>query len=339
MVKAAVIGLGKMGISHFAIVNPHPDVELVGVCDVSSFVLAGLRKYARTPCFDDYRKMIDQTRPDCVVVATPTASHADILRFAMERGIHVFMEKPFCLRLEDGREMVKTAAERGLVNQVGYHLRFVAAFQEAKRLLDAGAIGDVYHFTAETYGPVVLRPKGSTWRTKKSEGGGCLYDYASHAINLVNYLIGMPQKVGGTVLKQVFSAGVEDAVYASMWFAGGRTGQLSVNWSDETYRKMTNQMTIMGTAGKIVVDRQECRVFLRNKEGFEDLTEGWNIKYTTDLTRPVWFYLRGEEYSAQIDYFIDHVRRGATDNINSFASALETDTVIDLLRKDADALN
>ncbi len=339
MIKAAIIGLGKMGLSHVAIVNSHPEVELVGVCDLSAFVLSGLKKYSNLPCFNDHKKMVEQTKPDCVVVATPTSSHAGILRYLMERDIHVFMEKPFCLNLEDGKAMVELAKERKLVNQVGYHLRFVAAFNEAKRLIDAGAIGDVYHFTAETYGPVVLRPKGGTWRQKKSEGGGCLYDYASHAINLLNYLVGMPTKVGGTILKNIFSAGVEDAVYASMVMPNGCTGQLSVNWSDETYRKMTNQMTIMGSGGKIVVDRQECRIFLREKKGFENMSQGWNIKYTTELTKPVWFYLRGEEYSGQIDYFVNHVKNGDTENINSFANALNTDTVIDMLRNDAESLN
>ena len=337
MIRAAVIGLGRMGISHAAIANTHPDVDLVGMCDVSTFILSALRQYSTTPCFDDYRKMIEETRPDCVFIATPTSTHDDILRYVMERDLHVFMEKPFCFRLEEGRNMVEMAKQKNLVNQVGYHLRFIAAFNEAKRLLDEGAIGDVYYFMAETYGPLVLR-KSSSWRGKKAEAGGCLNDYASHAVNLVNYFIGMPDAVGGTVLKSIYSREVEDAVYATLMFNNGCTGQLAVNWSDETHRKMTNQMTLMGSAGKIVVDRQECRIYLRSKDGFEDLSPGWNVKYTTELTKPTWFYLRGEEYSAQIDCFVDHVMTGKTDNINSFATALETDIVINMLRDDAKML-
>ncbi len=337
MVKAAVIGLGRMGISHMSIANTHPDVDLVGICDTSSFVLSVLRKYSSTPCFDNYRKMLGQTQPDCVFIATPTASHADVLRQAMERDIHVFVEKPFCLRLEDGRQLVDMADRRRLANQVGYHLRFIAAFNEARRLLDEGAIGEVYHFTAETYGPLVLNTS-STWRAKRSEGGGCLNDYASHAINLVNYLFGMPEAVAGTVLKRIYSKEVEDAVYATLVFRHGLTGQLAVNWSDETYRKMSNQVTVLGSTGKIVVDRQECRIYLRHKDGFEDLSPGWNVKYTTELTKPVWSYLRGEEYSAQIDYFIDCVKTGKMENINSLSSALATDLVIDMLKNDAKEL-
>lgn len=337
MIKAGLIGLGKMGISHFAIINSHPDVELLGVCDVSSLVVSALRKYSKTPCFGNYKKMIEQTNPDCVIIATPTSFHADIIRYAMERGIHVFVEKPFCLKLEDGHEMVKLAKDHKLVNQVGFHNRFIAAFQEAKRLIHAGAIGNVYHFTGEAYGPVVLKPKGSTWRTKSSEGGGCLYDYASHVIDLVNYFFDKPDRVSGTVLKKIYSRDVEDAVYATLLYNNGITGQLSVNWSDETYRKMTTCITAMGDAGKIVVDRQECRVYLRDKDGFENLKPGWNVRYTTDLTECVDFYLRGEEYSAQLDYFVECIKEGKSENINSFESALRTDTVISLLREDEQA--
>lgn len=336
MIRAGIIGLGKMGISHYAIVNAHPDVNVVAVCDVSKFILGGLKKYADIQCFSHYRKMIDRCKPDCVIIATPTSSHAEILRCALERDMHVFVEKPFCLRLEDGWEMVKLAKQHKVVNQVGYHNRFVAVFNETKRLLEQGAIGKVYHFTAETYGPVVLKSKGLTWRAKRSEGGGCLYDYASHAIDLINYLVGRPDKVSGTIFRKIYSRDVEDAVYATLLYENGQSGQLAVNWSDETYRKITVQITIFGIGGKIIADRQECRVYLRDKAGFDDLTAGWNVKNITELTKPLGFYLRGEEYSAQLDYFIECVKQGRTDNINSFSSALQTDTVINLLLKDSE---
>ncbi len=337
MIKVVVIGLGRMGISHAAIANTHPDVNLVGLCDASSLILNTLRQYAPTPCFADYRRMLDETRPDCAIIATPTSSHVGILREAMERSLHVFVEKPFGIDLAEGHQLFDIGARQQRVNQVGYHLRFVGAFIEAKRLLDHGAIGEVYHFTAETYGPLVLS-ESSGWRGKKNEAGGCLYDYASHAINLVNYFIGVPDAVGGTVLKSIYSKEVEDAVYATLAFHNGCTGHLAVNWSDETHRKMTNQVTLNGTLGKIVVDRQECRIYLSRKAKFEDLSPGWNIKYTTELTKPVWFYLRGEEYSAQIGYFIDRVKTGNTDNVSSFASALETAITVDMLRNDAKKL-
>ena len=335
MIRAGIIGLGKMGISHFAIINSHPDVNLVAACDNSAFIPNAIEKYTGIKTFRDYRKMFQQCEIDCVIIATPTSLHAEISRYAIEHNIHLFVEKPFCLKLEDGRELVELADRHGLVNQVGYHNRFIGVFQETKRFLDRGIIGEVYHIHGEAYGQVVVKEKSATWRSSKSEGGGCLYDYAAHVIDLMNYFVGPPDKVAGTVLKKIYSKDVDDAVYSSLLYKNGKSAQMSVNWSDETYRKMSTQVEILGKRGKIIADRQECKVFLNDYNRAENMVSGWNMFYTTGLTKPVWYYLRGEEYSAQIDYFIQCIKAGRKDNINSFASALQTDVVIDLLQKDS----
>ena len=111
------------------------------------------------------------------------------------------------------------------------------------------------------------------------------------------------------------------------------SGLLETNWSDETYRKMTTSVTLHGTGGKIVVDRQELKVYLRQEAGFEDYVQGWNTRYITSLQKPVGFYLRGEEYSAQLEAFTEAIRTGNMAHENSFASAYETDRVVDLILK------
>jgi len=336
MIKVGIVGLGKMGISHCSIVNACSGASLVAVCDTSKIMLGVIDKYAGIPVYKDYRKMIDEAKPDALFVAVPTSMHVEIARYAMERKVHLFVEKPFCLSVSEGEELAGLAAKYRLVNQVGYHNRFIGVFQEVKRLLDRGVIGEVYHILGEAYGPVVLKERGGTWRSRKTEGGGCLYDYAAHVINLANYLVGPPSRVAGTVLKKIYSADVDDAVYATLFYENGLSGQLSVNWSDETYRKMSTSVEIVGKKGKIIADRQECKVYLREADEAEGLVQGWNMRYTTGLTKPVGFYLRGEEYSAQVEYFLDCIREGKADNINSFASAVETDRVIELLERDAE---
>jgi predicted dehydrogenase len=193
MIRTGLVGLGKMGISHCAILNAHPDVDLIAVCDTSKIVLSAIKKYTGILCYKNYKKMIDEQNLDALIVATPTKLHAPIVNYALVRNINVFCEKPFSLTTEEGQQMVDEAQKRNLVNQVGYHNRFIGAFREAKRLVDKGTIGEIYHVTGEAYGPVVLREKGLTWRSDKKEGGGCLYDYASHVINLIEYMVGSPK--------------------------------------------------------------------------------------------------------------------------------------------------
>jgi predicted dehydrogenase len=276
--------------------------------------------------------MIQQARPEALIIATPSRFHAGIVRDSLERGLHVFCEKPFCLNWSDSLALAALAESKGLVNQVGYHYRFVGAFQEVKRLLEAGAIGTVSHVLAEAYGPVVLREKGMLWRTQKDEGGGSLYDYAAHPVNLLNWFFGMPDSVSGTMMKGIFSKDTDDEVYSTIQYPGGTGVQHSVNWSDESCRKMSVKITIWGTAGRIYADRQECQVYLRNTvEPPLGYAHGWNIRYTTDLTQPVWFYVRGEEYSAQLDYFVRCIVLGERRNINSFASAAQTDLTLAMM--------
>ena len=332
MIKTGIIGLGKMGLSHASIIGAHPDLELVAVCDTSSLILEALKKYSDVHTYTDYRKMIGEHQLDAVFVATPTKYHADLVLYVMGKNIHVFCEKPFSLTIEQGKKMTETAEQKKLVNQVGYHNRFIGTFNFLRKLLQNGILGRIYHFTGEAYGPVVVKKKEGTWRSVSAEGGGCLLDYASHVINLIEYILGDIQEVSGVMLKKIYSKNVEDAVYAGLHLTDGLSGILQVNWSDETYRKMSTQITVQGTDGKIISDAQEMKIYLKNENREFGLERGWNMRYITDLTDPVDFYLRGEEYSAQVAYFADQVKKGANNNVSSFASALKTDEVIEKIR-------
>src|SRR5699024_5377999 len=125
---------------------------------------------------------------------------------------------------------------------------------------------------------------------------------------------------------------VEDAVYSLIKLSSGISGVLSVNWSDETYRKMSTSLTVIGSKGKIICDASELKVYFKDANIPEKYTKGSNVKYVTDLTPPTNFYLRGEEYSCQVDYFIEAIQKKVPNNINNFKSAWETDQAISLIR-------
>jgi predicted dehydrogenase len=139
-------------------------------------------------------------------------------------------------------------------------------------------------------------------------------------------------------MQSIFSKDVEDAVHAIFEYPDGSTGILETNWSDETVRKMSTTVVVHGTEGKLVVDRQELKVFFRSGSAARALVhgnyeEGWNTRYITDLQEPVGFYLRGEEYSAQVEAFVAAALKGDLDHENSFASAYETDKVLDAIAR------
>ena len=110
--KAAIIGLGKMGLSHAAIVGAHPDVDMVAVCDTSSLVLDAFKKYSKVKTYSDYQKMIEKEYLILLLIATPTRFHYPMVKYALDKGLHVFCEKPFSLTQFRGRNWQNLAANK-----------------------------------------------------------------------------------------------------------------------------------------------------------------------------------------------------------------------------------
>ena len=334
-IRLAVIGLGKMGLSHLSIANALDDFEVVAVCDNSKLVTDVLGKVTGLKGLNDYDEVLKLRDLDAVLIATPTIAHESMIAKALNRGLHVFAEKPLTLDAGSSRELARTAAEKRLVAQVGYHNRYVGTFAEAARLLSGGVLGKVSHALAESYGPVVLRRAKPTWRGKAGQGGGCLHDYAAHPINLLTWMFGAPENCLGASLTRYFSSEVEDQTHALLQFGDGVVAQVSVDWSDPSVRKMTTKLSIWGERGKLCVDRTELQLFLTAKTNLpEGYHEGWTVRHITDLTPPVSFYLRGEEYSAQLEAFGRAILRNEPQR-NDFASAAATDLTIELIERRA----
>ena len=156
VIKVAVVGLGKMGISHLGMIKAHPQVELAAVCDATGYVLDVLNKYTGVKTYSDYGKMLQSADLDAVVIATPSRTHHMMVKAALERSIHVFCEKPFTLSGEQSEELAALAETKGLVSQVGYHNRFVGSFMEVRRLAQAGVSVELHQFPGTFHGSALV---------------------------------------------------------------------------------------------------------------------------------------------------------------------------------------
>ena len=205
--------MGRMGITHYSIINSHPNIEIESVADPSVLVLTMLKKYLPVKTFRDYNELFEQSRPDAILVCTPPNLHFDIIKKAADKSIHVFAEKPFTTQKHEAEELNRIYKEKSLVNQVGYVLRYNDCFVKSKQLLTDGVVGKVIRFKVEKYSSTITsNDENSGWRASRENGGGAVFEMASHAIDLVNYLIGKPDKITGTSLTKIFSKNVEDAV-------------------------------------------------------------------------------------------------------------------------------
>ena len=136
-------------------------------------------------------------------------------------------------------------------------------------------------------------------------------------------------------MQSIYSSDVEDLVSSTFIFNKGCSGTVMVNWSDETYRKPTNIVTIFGTKGKIVADKHAYKIFLKQPNQNNGFHKGWNTRYITNFAKNVRYYVRGNEFTRQLDYFIECIEQRRTDNISSFAEALKTDIIMEEITKDA----
>lgn len=334
MLNAGFIGFGRMGICHFAILNPHPDVQVVGVSDPSAIMRGIMKKYVtdNLGLFGDYREMLASKELDFVVISTPPSTHGEIVREAIRRGIHVFVEKPFCLDAKEGDELISELRKTNIITQVGYVNRFCETFTEARRIIEYGGLGRLISYSSEMYSATVIKETNSGWRSKKAEGGGCLYEMASHAIDLSRHLFGSPDTVSGSVLNKIYSEDVDDQVLTCFKHDDGVVGSLSVNWSDPSYRKPSNQLVGLFENAKLVVNKYGLRVFAKTDLPNLEFKAGWNTKYLTDLTKNVRFYARGNEFTEQLDHFVKSVINGS-ESITPFEEGHAVDLVIHAIKK------
>jgi predicted dehydrogenase len=160
-------------------------------------------------------------------------------------------------------------------------------------------------------------------------------EFASHCIDLVTYLIGVPDRISGSVLQQIYSTQAEDLVSSTFSYHQGFNGCIMVNWSDESVRRPTNIITIFGTLGKIIADKHAYKIYLRSDNPHHGFRMGWNTRYITDFSDNVRFYVRGNEFTLQLDYFIDCIEKRSEVNLSSFSEAFKTDTIMQQIIADA----
>ncbi|MEL7133646.1 MAG: Gfo/Idh/MocA family oxidoreductase [Pseudomonadota bacterium] len=159
MTRVLIVGLGNMGLSHALAHHAHPDADIVGLVNRSDVALPEvLQTYPRFRAFDEGMT----TRPDLVIVATYSDSHADYACAAMEAGAHVFVEKPLATTVADARRVVDTATRLNRKLVVGYILRHHPSW--IRLIAEARELGGPYVFRLN----LNQQSTGAEWETHKA---------------------------------------------------------------------------------------------------------------------------------------------------------------------------
>ncbi|MDQ1396434.1 MAG: hypothetical protein QOG64_1693 [Acidimicrobiaceae bacterium] len=183
---------------------------------------------------------------DAVYVCTWTSVHARLVAAAAARGLAVFCEKPLAVDLATATAMAEVVSEAGVTNQVGLILRYSPAFCWLRQLIDDPASGRVMTvvYRDDQYIPV-QGMYGSTWRGDTARAGaGTLLEHSIHDIDMLEYLAGTVLSVSARTAEFHGITGIEDAVAASMAFAGGGVGSLVSVWHDVLERPSLRRVEV-----------------------------------------------------------------------------------------------
>ncbi|MBZ4645750.1 MAG: putative dehydrogenase [Clostridia bacterium] len=168
-------------------------IKLKGVCNRSeSTCLQAMNEAPFEFYTTDYKELLDRDDIHVINVCTPNSSHYPLIIDALKARKHVFVEKPLALTVQEAKEIVELAQQTGLKNQLAFQYRFIPATIKAKKLIESGALGEIYHFSGSYLHSGYEDPaRPLTWRLQhKYSGGGALMDLGSHIIDLLLYLIG-----------------------------------------------------------------------------------------------------------------------------------------------------
>jgi predicted dehydrogenase len=232
--RFGIVGCGRMG-ERRARSAEAAGAEITAVTDAAPERARTLAaKHTSAAEMKSWQELVTSSRVDLVVISTPNALHRPIAEAALAAGKHVFCEKPLAGTTEDARAIVEAARRAERVLKVGSNLRFFPNVKEAKRLLDAGEIGD----------PLFLRcwighdgwnvaGDASWFKDPKQAGGGTFLDNGCHVLDIARWFMGEVVRCTGMVQTAHWPiAPLEDNAFGIFSTATGRTICIQASWTE-----------------------------------------------------------------------------------------------------------
>lgn len=254
--RIGVVGYGYWGPQLVRNLNRLPSLEVAYVADLSQErrEIAGLEcpGAVLTANVDE----VLRSDVDAVVVATPIRTHYDLARQALERGKHVFVEKPLTANSRQAEELVALADRVDRVLMVGHTFMYNPAVEELRRLVQDGALGSLYYVDAVRVNLGLFQRDINV-----------MWDLAPHDLSILGYVLGMhPEAVsahGGAYVRQ----NIHDVVYMTLRYPTGLLAHIQVSWLNPS---KVRRFTVVGDRQMAVYDDVEAtekiRVFNRGVE-------------------------------------------------------------------------
>ena len=264
MLRAAIVGCGKIADQHVLAIRRILDCAVVSVCDRELLMARQLgERFGIEGCYSDLMEMITKASPDVVHITTPPQSHYSLALQCLEAGKHVYLEKPFTVTAEEAESLINLAERRGLKITAGHNLQFTLEILEMRRLVAAGFLGGKpvhveSHFSYSLADPSYVGPiLGSRAHWVRLLPGQLLHNILSHGIaKLAEFLDDGPLEIATLAAQspQLLALGgreVLDELRVMLRDKGGTTAFFCFSTQ---LKPGLNELRICGPANSLVVD-------------------------------------------------------------------------------------
>ncbi len=242
MLKAAVVGCGRMGRIHANGYDRNSRSQLVAVCDSSRDRVEAVAAQHRVPAYRSLSEMLATEQPRVVSVCTDAAHHLECVLAAVEADAHVLCEKPMSGNVSDIRTMVQVASQAGVRLGASFNHRFARVAQLARQRIDAGDIGEICF--ANMWLTIALKVEVDTYFHLRSLHG--------HSFDMLRYLCGDIDRVYGELSKPSDRTCYSNCTVA-MRFKSGAVGSLIGSYDMSNLHPL-ERVEIGGTRGRLVLD-------------------------------------------------------------------------------------
>lgn len=251
--RTLLIGAGRIGLVHAVTLSRLPGMVLGGTVDTNPAARRlMLSMGVRTAWYSTLEEAVRSGELDAAVIATPPASHLELARACLNRGLRVLIEKPACAgepQLQNFEELGEQAGDRALVGYLMVRVPHLSAWLSRLR---RGELGAVRGFTGLTLLSLIGRSSPDRWETRKqSSGGGVLANSSSHVLSAIHEAFGPPLRVVVQTRRR-FSREVEDAAVIRFEY-DTFSGTHYSSWSIEGFQRQENRLVVWTDRGRLTL--------------------------------------------------------------------------------------
>lgn len=288
-IRIGVVGTGWWATQfHLPALLSNPNAEVTALADPAPQRLQkAATHFGIESSFADPHQLFASGLVDAVVIATPHATHYELTKAALERGLHVLCEKPFVLESQQGYELVRVARERSLQLMVGYTYQFTRHARLAREMVRQGKIGELlfvsglfasmveayYRGTPGDYASVfqfpVIGPDARTYSDPKLSGGGQAQTQITHAMNMVFWVTGRrASEVHGYMQRRDLA--VDVAAATSYRLDNDAIGTMGSTGTLQAGQPQQQELRYYGTKGYILQEMIQGKLTFRGNDGMEE---------------------------------------------------------------------